>query len=587
MPVIMCGIVGIVGRPPGDLDTIERMVAALQHRGPDDRGVWASSDAHLGHTRLSILDLSPAGHQPMEHGDLVLTYNGEIYNFLELRRDLIGPFRSESDTEVLLRMLQKDGLSCVPRLRGMFAFAVWNRRRRRLEAARDPLGIKPFYYRELEGGLAFASEAKSLLELGRPAADLSALRDVLTYGYVPTPKSAWQGIRKLPAGHTLVWEDGHLEIERYWSPSTSIEFRDMGEACERLDELLTEIVPLHTLADVPVGVFLSGGIDSTVVTSFLDSPRTFTIGQDVSRRSEAPAARRVASHFGTRHREEVAGQVDLERALAAMPGLYDEPYGDSAAWSVWLVSRLARRDVTVALSGEGGDELFCGYQWYSRFFDRPANRLERLLSSLVPPLSDLGRSLNRRAADGIERYGSFLAVFTDEQRRVLMGPKLVDAHEDDLWHFRAHWRPDLDPIRRMQWVDLHTYLPDAMLTKVDRASMAHSLEVRPPLLDRQLVEFALSLDPSLQRDVAGNKGKLVIRRLMSDRVPPGHFERPKRGFNLPIRQWLRQYPKLLDDALDRLADAGLIRRPRWAHFKGEQAWTLLVLDRWLVASGGL
>jgi asparagine synthase (glutamine-hydrolysing) len=295
----------------------------------------------------------------------------------------------------------------------------------------------------------------------------------------------------------------------------------------------------------------------------------------------------VAEYFETVHHEEIAAGVDLERALAAMPGLYDEPYGDSAAWAVWLVSRLARNEVTVALSGEGGDELFCGYQWYSRFFERSSNVLERALTRIVPPLSDFGRSLHRKTAVGIRRYGSFLEVFTDEQRQILMGPKLADAHEDDHWHFRAHWREDLDPLRRMQWADIHTYLPDGMLTKVDRASMAHSLEVRPPLLDQRLVEFALSLDPALQRDVAGNRGKLAFRRLMADRVPPGHFELPKRGFNLPIRQWLRRHPDLLERALDRLADAGLIRRPRWAHFKGEQAWALLVLDRWVTASGGL
>jgi asparagine synthase (glutamine-hydrolysing) len=361
----------------------------------------------------------------------------------------------------------------------------------------------------------------------------------------------------------------------------------MNEACEQLEALLNEIVPLHTLADVPVGVFLSGGIDSTVVASFLKRPRTFTLGQDIARRSEAPAARQTAEHLGTVHREEIAGAIDLERALAAMPDLYDEPYCDSAAWSVWLVSRLARSEVTVALSGEGGDELFCGYQWYSRFFAPGAGRLGRFLARAMPPLTDFARSLHRRNSHGLARYGSLLAVFTDEQRRALLGPRLQHAHDDDLWNFRLHWRADLDPIRRMQWVDLHTYLPDAMLTKVDRASMAHSLEVRPPLLDHRLVEFSLSLDPSLQRDVPGNKGKLVVRNLMADRFPPGHFDRPKRGFNLPIRQWVRKHPGLLDDALDRLADAGLIRRPRFVHLKGEQAWTLLVLDRWLTTSGGL
>ncbi len=582
----MCGIVGIVGCPPQDTRVIDAMTATLSHRGPDDRGIWISPEAHLGHTRLSILDLSSAGHQPMEYGNLALTYNGEIYNYRELRKSLDGPFHSDSDTEVLLRLLSRDGLDCVHRLRGMYSFAAWDRKRRRLLVARDRLGIKPFYYRELDGGLAFASEAKALFPLGRPQADLSALRDVLTYGYVPTPKSAWKSIRKLPAGHTLVWQENRLQIDRYWCPDPTDRITDMGEACERLHELLAEIVPMHTLSDVPVGVFLSGGIDSTVITSFLERPRTFTIGKDVSRRSEAPAARRVASHFETIHREENATRIDLERALDAMPTIFDEPYGDSAAWAVWLVSRLARSEVTVALSGEGGDELFCGYQWYSRFFER-GGAMARSLAAVAPPFTDIGRSAHRKSASGISKYASFLTVFTEQQRRALVGPRLENVHEDDLWHIRSHWREDLDPIRRMQWVDLHTYLPDAMLTKVDRASMAHSLEVRPPMLDHRLVEFAIALHSDLQRNIEGNKGKLVIRELMKDRVPLGHFDLPKRGFNLPIRQWLRRHPGMLDSALDRLADFGLIRRPRIANFKGEQAWALLVLDRWATTSSTL
>jgi asparagine synthase (glutamine-hydrolysing) len=341
----------------------------------------------------------------------------------------------------------------------MFPFAAWDQKRRRLVAARDRLGVKPLYYRELEGGLAFASEAKALLEIGRPAVDMSALRDVLTYGYIPAPKSAWTGIRKLPAGHTLVWEDGRLTIDRYWNPEARIEICDMGEATERLDALFTEIVPLHTLADVPVGVFLSGGIDSTSMTAFLTRPRTFTLGQDVAHRSEAPAARRAAEYFGTIHREETARAMDLERALDIMPTLYDEPFGDSAAWLVWLVSELARKDVTVALAGEGADELFCGYQWYSRFFEPEAGILSQALAHAAPPFTDFGRSLHRRTSQGLERYGTYLTVFNGEQRQALFGPHLATAHDDDLWSFRRYWRDDLDPIRRMQWVDLHTYIP--------------------------------------------------------------------------------------------------------------------------------
>jgi asparagine synthase (glutamine-hydrolysing) len=583
----MCGIVGIVGCPPEDTRVIERMTERLHHRGPDDRGTWRSADAQLGHTRLSILDLSPAGHQPMRLGDLVLTYNGEIYNFRRLRCGLEGPFVSDGDTEVLLHLYARDGAACLGQLTGMFAFAVWDQRHRRLFAARDRLGIKPLYYRPLPGGLAFASEIKALLELGQPAVDPTAIRDVLTYGWVPTPKSAFSGIHKLPPGHAMTWQDGRLSIERYWQPDPRTEITDMAEACERLDALLGDVVPDHTLSDVPVGVFLSGGIDSTTVTAYLDHPKTFTLSQDVAHRSEAPAARIAASHFGTDHHEVRAGAVDLEQALSAMPDLYDEPFGDSGAWSVWMISRLARRRVTVALSGEGGDELFCGYQWYSRWFTTPSSPVHDVLARLVPPVTNFGRSLHRNATSGLERYATFLGVFTPQQKRALLGPRLVDAHDDDLWFYRKNWRDDLDPLQRLQWADVHTYLPEGMLTKVDRASMDHSLEVRPPLLDHRIVEFAFKLHPSLQRDIRGGHGKLVVRQLMADRIPPGHFDRPKKGFNLPIRRWVRRHPGMIDAALDRLADAGVIRRPRITMFKNEQVWALLVLDRWLERFGGL
>jgi asparagine synthase (glutamine-hydrolysing) len=576
----MCGIAGVVGVPQGR-EVIDRMVDRLHHRGPDDRGVWRADEAQLGHTRLAILDLSRAGHQPMVEGDLVITYNGEVYNFRELRSELSGRFRSQCDTEVVLRLFAEHGDGCLHRLHGMFAFAVWDARRRRLFAARDRLGIKPLYYRPLDGGLAFASEIKALLELGRPPVDRSALRDYLTYRYIPSPKTVFEGIRELPPGHTLVWEHGRLETARWWEPATRVAVTDMGEALERLDGLLGRIVPMHTLADVPVGVFLSGGIDSTTTTAFVDRPRTFTLGSEVGHRDESPVARLVAEHFGAEHHEEVAESVDLDLALDNQPRLFDQPFGDSGSWATWLVSRMARRHVTVALCGEGGDELFCGYQWYRRWSEPPPIAPLRLLGVLLPSFSYLGRSLQRRSAGGLERYAAFLSPFTVAQKRALVGPELADDDYDDLWFFRAHWRDELEPLKRLQWADLHTFLAGDLLTRVDRASMAHSLELRPPLLDHELVELALSLDASLLLDADSGTSKLVVRRLMSDRVPEGLFDRPKRGFNLPIRDWVRRRPALLDSALDRLADAGLIRRPRIAHLKNEQAWALLVLDRWV------
>jgi asparagine synthase (glutamine-hydrolysing) len=579
----VCGIVGVVGLLP-DPEVVERMTRSLTHRGPDHQETWRAPNAHLGHTRLAILDLSPAGNQPMTRGELTITYNGEIYNYRELRRQLRGPFQTTGDTEVLLGLFARDGLGCVDALQGMFSFAIWDARRKTLFAARDRLGIKPFYYRELPDGLAFASELKALLELGRPRIDETALRDYFTYKYIPEPKTIFSGIRKLPPGHTLVW-DGSCRIERFWSPSTDVVIRDMDGAVAGLDGWLREVVPAHTVADVPVAVFLSGGIDSTTVAAQLDRPRTVTLGVDVKRRDEAPVARLIARHLGTDHHEEQASAGDLETALDTMPGVYDEPFGDSSAWATYQVSSLARRHAIVALSGEGGDELFCGYNWYSKWFVGAPNPVLRGLASLLPAFSPAARSAGRRAATGLEKYASFLGPFNPDQKRHLLGPALADDGYDDLWHFRRYWREDLEPLKRMQWADIHTYLPGDLLTKVDRASMAHSLEVRPPLLDHRLVEFALSLDTGLLRDVAGNRGKLVVRRLMEPRVPPGFFDRPKRGFNLPIGEWASRRPELLDTALDRLDDAGIIRRPSFARLTNEQTWTLLSLDRWLTLTG--
>ncbi len=578
----MCGIVGIVGSTP-EPEIIERMTGRLTHRGPDHQEVWRASRAHLGHTRLAILDLSTAGNQPMTYGDYTITYNGEIYNFSELRRRLEGPLHSAGDTEVLLHLYARDGARCLDQLQGMFSFAVWDSRHQRLFAARDRLGIKPFFYRQFPGGLAFSSEIKALLELGQPPIDQTALRDYLTYKYIPEPKTVYSGICRLPPGHHLAW-DGSLRIQRYWSPSTETVITDFSEAVPRLDDLLEKVVPEHTISDVPVAVFLSGGIDSTTVVAQLDRPTTVTLAMDIKRRDEAPVARLIANHFGTLHHEEQASAVDLNEALDIMPGVFDEPFGDSGAWATYLVSRLARRYAVVALTGEGGDELFCGYHWYSKWLTDRSTIVTRAMASLLPPLSRGARSAQRRTATGLERYAAFAGPFTSQQRQALLGPALEVADYDDLWHYRRFWREDLEPLKRMQWADLHTYLPGDLLTKVDRSSMAHSLEVRPPLLDHRLVEFALSLDTRLLRDVEGNRGKLIVRRLMDDRIPPGIFDRPKRGFNLPVADWVRHQPEFLTSALDRLAEREIIRRPRIFSFTNEQTWTLLFLDRWLEQS---
>ncbi len=582
----MCGITGIIGRT-ASRDAIVRMTESLAHRGPDDSGVWCDEGVCLGHRRLSILDLSAAGHQPMLLGSRVLTYNGEIYNHPDLRRELAGEVRSSGDSEVLLHLHREQGEGFVGKLRGMFAFAIWDGERRRLFAARDHVGIKPFYYRVYPDGLAFASELKALVALGRPPIDKKGLRDYFTYKVVPPPGTIYQGIHQLPPAHTLTWEDGRIEIRPYWQPATETRITDHDEAVQRLGAALETVVPEQTLSDVPVGVFLSGGFDAATVTAHLDHPKTFTLGFDVGRWDESKAALAVAEMLGTEHHQEIAGAPDLEEALETIPRIYDEPFGDSGAWASFMVSRFARRHVKVVLSGDGGDELFCGYKTFSKQITDRSTALRRLLSATLPAWGRTPRSNQRRAAQGVERFAAFIGPFTQRQKLALVGPELAEPGYDDLWHFREHWREDLEPLRRLQWLYLHTDLPDSLLLKVDRASMAHALEVRPPLLDSRLVEFALSVDTRFLRDVEGGKGKLLIRDLMEDRLPPGHFDRGKRGFNSPIEAWSKKHPGKLDASVERLADAGIIQPVPPAKLTNEQIWSLLVLDRWMVGVGAL
>jgi asparagine synthase (glutamine-hydrolysing) len=578
----MCGIAGIIGRD-ASAEMAAAMASRLAHRGPDGHGTWLGAGVALAHRRLSILDLTAAGAQPMQFGPHILTYNGELYNFHALRATLAGPFHSNCDTEVLLHLLAEEGKHCLPRLVGMFAFAVWDSERRRLFAARDRLGIKPLYYRLLPDGIAFASELKALLVLGAPPIDKSALRDFLFHGYVPAPKTIYQGIAKLPAGHSLSWQDGELKIERYWDPSTEIRVRDRARSLEELDALLRVVVPEHTLSDVPVGVFLSGGIDSALTAYYLGQPRTFTLGFDAGARSEADAARAVAEHLGTLHTAMTTTSADLDAALNTIPLVFDEPFGDSAAWSNYLIAGCARREVTVALSGEGGDEIFCGYPRYWSAIGARSTSVNRLLAQWLPPLSRFGQSMQRHALRGLPGFTAALGGLTGVQVDALLHPQWLERDYDYDWFYRKFWRESLEPLVQLRFLDLNTNLPEGLLVKVDRTSMAHSLEVRPPLLDHRLVEFMLSVDPQLLVDQNAHRGKLLARELMESRLPPGHLERAKSGFGLPVHRWIRRHPQIFKDAVARLMERGVLRRPVSSEFR--RAWYLLVLDRWFTAFG--
>jgi asparagine synthase (glutamine-hydrolysing) len=578
----MCGIAGIVGSQ-ASAELARSMAQRIQHRGPDGEGLWAEPGVALSHRRLAIQDLTDAGSQPMVFGSHVLTYNGELYNHERLRAGLPGPWASSGDTEVLLRLLATEGAACLSRLVGMFAFASWDSRAKSLLLVRDRLGIKPLYYRLLPDGIAFASELKALMLLGTPDIDQSAVRDFLFHGYIPAPKSIYRGICKLPAAHTLRWQAGKVSVERYWNPSTEIVARSAEDTVQELDALLREVVPQHTVSDVPVGVFLSGGIDSALTAFYLDAPRTYTLGFEQGGRSEADAARQVAAHLDTEHLEMTAPQADFAGALDRMAGMFDEPFGDSAAWSNYLVAQFARREVTVALSGEGGDEIFCGYpRYWSRVGGR-SNFLNRSLARYLPPLSRFASSMQRRAYQGLPAYAAALGGMTAEQIDSLLTPAWTAPDYDYLWFYRQYWRDDLRPLSQLRWLDLNTDLAEGLLTKVDRTSMAHSLEVRPPLLDHRLVEFMLSVDPQLLVDERRRRGKLLVRRLMEPRLPPNHLNRPKSGFGLPVHRWLKQHPRLLQDAVRRLMERGILRRAVSAEFR--RAWYVLILDRWFTAFG--
>ena len=557
------------------------MARVLRHRGPDGEGVWSQPGVALSHRRLAILDLSESAHQPMAFDSQVLTYNGEIYNHERLRADLSGPWRSSGDTEVLVHLLAKEGAACLSRLVGMFAFASWDTREQSLLLARDRLGIKPLYYQLLPDGIAFASELKALLLLGRPQIDRSAVRDYLFHGYIPAPKTIYRDIFKLPAGHLLRWQAGAVSVARYWEPSPLIVQRSATETVTALDALLREVIPAHTLSDVPVGVFLSGGMDSALTAYYLNRPRTYTLGFESAKRSECDAARNAAAHLQTLHSERMAPAADYAGALERMPHLFDEPFGDSAAWSNYLIAEFARREVTVALSGEGGDEIFCGYPRYWSRVGRRSNLLNRILARYLPPLSRLGSSMQRRAYVGLPAYAAALGGLTAAQVDSLLAPAWRAGEYDYLWFYRKFWREDLDPLVQLRWLDLNTDLPEGLMTKVDRTSMAHSLEVRPPLLDHRLVEFMLTVDPALLVDSHRRRGKLLVRELMQSRLPPGHLDRPKSGFGLPVHRWLKRNPGLLRDAVRRLVDRGVLQREVGVEFR--RAWSLLVLDRWFTA----
>ena len=541
---------------PADPERLRAMSATLVHRGPDSDGQLVEGPVGLAARRLSIIDLE-TGDQPIanEDGTVHVVQNGEIYNYRELRAGLEHAghrFATRSDTEVLVHLYEEHGDGFAQRLRGMFAVAVWDARQRRLVLARDPFGIKPLYYRDTADGLAFASELRAL---PRGEIDLDALEAFLAFNSIPGPYSIFRDVRKLPPGHVLVWEDGEARVSRFARPApvsaSEVRREDQDELAEELRARLRDSVRAHLIADVQVGVLLSGGVDSSVLVALAaqessEPVHTFSIGFEERSFDELDDARAVAQLYGTRH-EELVLRPDAALLLPALADAFDEPFADSSALPTYLVSELAARHVKVALSGEGGDELYGGYYTYAA--DLLALRVGRLAALARPLVERLPSSSRRasfdykakrfvRAADlpPLERHHAWKEIFSPEARNELLGrPSSFDAV--DLLRARYGETEGAELLARLQDVDLGTYLVDDLLVKTDRASMAHSLEARVPYLDPLVAGLAQALPTRLK--VSGLRKKRLLRKAAAPLLPRRIVYGRKRGFSIPAAAWLR------------------------------------------------
>jgi len=637
----MCGIVGFrTNRDFSRLrDALPEATSRLVHRGPDDTGLFfdQESGVGLGHRRLSVIDLSEAGRQPMasDDGMVNIVYNGEIYNFQEIRSTLEGHghhFRTETDTEVILNAYMEWGMDCLTRFVGMFALALWDSRSRLLFLARDRLGIKPLYYHFTPGELIFASELKALMAFkGFPRdIDPDAVPLFLHYQYIPSPRTVFKDTFKLLPGRYAVFDGQDIRIRSYWELphiDRTSKGRDRSEedVFTELDHLLTQAVSDRLVSDVPLGALLSGGIDSSIVVALMQkvntSPvRTFSIGFNEPAYNEAPWALKVAEHLGTDHTDFYVTPKEAMDVIPRLPEIYDEPFADSSAIPTFLVSRLARSQVTVALSGDGGDEQFCGYvrYWSTRAmataFQRipgPAKEGLGLVLDKIPPTwvercyLPWRRFLPQRfrLANFPDKWEKFIkllgqtsiqdlyrmtiCLWSEKELDRLMGRDIRDCQYEEIFRETGNW----PLLSRLMRVDQKTYLPDAMLTKVDRASMAVGLEVRVPLLDHRVVEFTSTLPDRLK--YKRGRGKYLLRRLLARYVPEELFERPKMGFGVPIEDWFRgELKEMLLDYLsperlikEGLFDHNLVEEKIKEHLSGKanhqyRLWALLMWEMW-------
>ncbi len=615
----MCGIVACCSEKNVDPDIIRRMTDRLRHRGPDAAGIYLHPNARiaLGHRRLSVIDLSDAANQPFYSGDrrYVVVFNGEIFNYKSLREELIKNgvhFRTQSDTEVIAEGFAVWGTGMVERLQGMFAIIIVDNTEKKAYAFRDRLGKKPLYYYRSGNLIAFASEIKALLvnpEIAGTGMNTAALGQFLHLGYVPAPSTIYKNIYKFPAGHfgELDVARRTLEIKGYWNADhilDSSRIIDYGEAKNHLQQLLTDAVNARLISDVPLGSFLSGGIDSSLVTAIAsrlvnERLKTFSIGFEENRFDESPYAIKVASKLGTDHHNYILKEQEAISMIPEYLAHFDEPFADTSAVPTMLVSRLARQEVTVALTGDGGDELFHGYGAYS-WADRLSNPLWRVAGRLGGTvLAKTGNSRWRRISGMFKSPESNHRSHIFSQEQYLFSQNEV---RNEVLADKSSFTPFIydDAVvaggsvtagEKQALFDIKYYLPDDLLVKVDRASMYYGLECRSPLLDFRIVEYALKLAPELKKK--GATTKLIVRDILGDYLPQALFDRPKRGFSIPLSAWMKGgLREMVDKSLDRrlVEDAGMVNVQYCEQLKKEyfagmdylynRVWALVVLHKW-------
>tara|TARA_B100001094_G_C18181758_1_gene801317 strand:- start:458 stop:2290 length:1833 start_codon:yes stop_codon:yes gene_type:complete len=605
----MCGINGVFSNTISNkYDIVQAMNSKIMHRGPDASGIYQEGNFVLGHVRLSIIDLSDAANQPFEDDTHVLVYNGEVYNFEELKAKYKFNCKTNSDTEVIFHGLKKFGPKFLEELNGMFALAFMDKESKEVVIARDRLGIKPLYYFEKDGCLAFSSELKGLKQihkdLGGFTINHQSINSFLHLGYIPKPLTIYKEVKKFPQGTYGVYKNGELKKQQYWSAYSSVNpevIKDEYHAKKELNELLYSSIEYRLKSDVPFGTFLSGGIDSSIVSAIAQEVsdqkiKTFSIGFNNPKFNEAEFAKEVANHIGSDHHEFMVDENDAKELVGDIVNYFDEPFGDSSAIPTMLVSRLARQEVTMTLSGDGGDELFHGYGFYNW-----ANRLSKPIIKMGRKLigTALGFGDNRmKRASNLFTYpkGQLKShIFSQEQYYFTQSEikeLLVDLSKyPGFMDVEPGLSRVLSPKESQSLFDINYYLRDDLLTKVDIASMKYSLETRVPILDHRIVEFALNLDEGLK--IKNGDQKYLLKQVLYDHVPKGIFDRPKRGFSVPLQKWLETDLKYLIDqnlSLESIESCGLVKYEKVKEIlhrfaAGEsylftRIWALVVLHEW-------